>query len=286
VADPDCLIVAGSVSNIWEPSFRWTEHCFRRGVLKSGIVGWSVHPYGLKRPEDYVPAYARMRKLMAKHGAPKGMLLLNTERGFPLRKAEGWTGGDPRKSRTYQAWHFVRQYLVDVLTDTRLTIWYEWTGRSFGLIHGRAERPAVRACTAMSDQLDGYRFARRLPADSQRDFLLLFENPSGRRKLAAWTSPPRGRSPDHTKDHPVDVKLPGRAPAATRALDAFDVFGEKRRVEVTSGKITLTLTGAPQYVSLPAAKGRKRAAGKAARKAGRPGKGRRKAARSQRGAKP
>lgn len=47
-ADPDCFVVAGSISNYWDPSYRWTESCFKGGILNSGIKGWSVHPYGVK----------------------------------------------------------------------------------------------------------------------------------------------------------------------------------------------------------------------------------------------
>ena len=49
--DPDCIVLAGSVSCFWDPSSNWTESCFSNGMFESGISGWSVHPYGLKSPE-------------------------------------------------------------------------------------------------------------------------------------------------------------------------------------------------------------------------------------------
>jgi len=52
-ANPDCFVMAGSVSNYWEPSCEWTESCFRQGILKTGIRGWSAHPYGVKTPEEF-----------------------------------------------------------------------------------------------------------------------------------------------------------------------------------------------------------------------------------------
>jgi hypothetical protein len=48
-AEPNCFILAGAVSNYWEPSYAWTEHCFQKGILASGIRGWSVHPYDFTR---------------------------------------------------------------------------------------------------------------------------------------------------------------------------------------------------------------------------------------------
>lgn len=35
-ADPDCVVVAGSVSNYWGPSYEWTESCFKERILKTG----------------------------------------------------------------------------------------------------------------------------------------------------------------------------------------------------------------------------------------------------------
>ena len=32
-ADPNCRVVAGSVSNYWQPSYEWTEFCFQNGRL-------------------------------------------------------------------------------------------------------------------------------------------------------------------------------------------------------------------------------------------------------------
>ncbi len=244
-ADPGCFVVAGSVSCLWKPSYEWTAHCLKAGILTSGINGWSVHPYGFKRPEDYIGPYGRVREMLTRHGAPKDFPLLNSERGFPLKKAEGWAGGEGSKRQVlhWQACHFVRQYLVDLLCGVRVTIWYEWTGEAFGLADGGRNRPAADACKAMTDHLTGYRLARRLPTRSALDYVLLFEKDSGERKLVAWTAPPSRQSPDRTKDHDLDVKV-----SASGALATRDLYGKEGTVEVTDGRITLAFTGAPQYV--------------------------------------
>jgi hypothetical protein len=34
-ADPDCVILGGSVSNLWEKSYQWMGYCFAQGILKT-----------------------------------------------------------------------------------------------------------------------------------------------------------------------------------------------------------------------------------------------------------
>jgi len=244
-ADPGCFIAAGSVSCLWPPSYNWTENCFKQGILQSGVDAWSVHPYGFKSPEEYVEAYAKVRRMMAQHNAPKDFPLLNSERGYPLKKAEGWAGGPESEAPQYQAWHFVRQYLVDLLCDVRLTNWYEWTGEEFGIVRGKDRRPAYEACRAMMAQLDGYRLAKRMPTDAPADFVLLFEKESGEQRLVAWTSPPANQSPDRAKAHAVEIPAGAAGP-----LEVYDLYGKKSLVSVVDGKISLTLSGSPQYVVL------------------------------------
>ncbi|RMD76552.1 MAG: hypothetical protein D6820_12490, partial [Lentisphaerae bacterium] len=77
-ADPDCVVLAGSVSCFWEPSFRWVQSCFAQGIAECGISGWSVHPYGLKTPEEFTAGYARMRQIMRSAMGGKVLPLYNT----------------------------------------------------------------------------------------------------------------------------------------------------------------------------------------------------------------
>ena len=244
-ADPGCFVVAGSVSNYWEPSYQWTEHCFRNGVLKSGIRGWSVHPYGVKSPEDFAAGHARMRALLKQYGAPD-MPLLDTERGFTATKRdEGWSGGSEERAREYQAWHVVRQFLADLMDGLPLSSWYELRGNEgFALLDGETERPAAKAFRTMVAELSGYRFVRRLEADSPRDVLALFENANGDRKIVAWTTPPPGGSPDETAVHAIVIPAKDSAafvPGGTTLL------GDKMN---TAWGMGLSLSGAPVYLPL------------------------------------
>jgi len=244
-AAPDCFVMAGSVSNYWGPSYEWTESCFNKGILKTGIRGWSVHPYGVKTPEEFAIGHARTRALLEKYGAAE-LPMLNTERGFAVKEThEGWAGGSLQRAREFQAWHLVRQFLVDQLEGVRLTVWYEWDGEDFGIADDGRSRPAYHACRAMFEQLDGYHVVRRIASDSDLDYVLLFENKAGERKLAAWTAPPPGGAPDEAKTHDVAVHI-------IESFDGADLDGKSKKIDVSTAAIQLTLSGAPQYVVVPA----------------------------------
>lgn len=243
-ADADCFVMAGSVSNYWEPSYEWTESCFKQGILKTGILGWSVHPYGVKTPEESAVGHARTRALLAKYGAAE-LPMLNTERGFAVKETvEGFSGGSRQRAHEFQAWHFIRQVLIDQLHGIRSTIWYEWDGAEFGIAEDNGTRPGYRAGRAMFEQLDGYRVVERLESDSDRDYVLVHENQAGQRRLAAWTSPPPGGAPDEAKIHDVAVHV-------VEPLGGADLEGEARKIDMTVATIRLTLSGAPQYVTVP-----------------------------------
>ncbi|MCL1909904.1 MAG: cellulase family glycosylhydrolase [Kiritimatiellaeota bacterium] len=229
-ADPDAFVAAGSVSNYWEPSYQWTEFCFQNGVLKSGIKAWSTHPYGVTNPEEHATGHTRTRELLKKYGAPD-LPIINTERGFAVSKTatgEGWSGGSADKTLDYQAWHFARQLLIDQLNGVKFSVWYEFSGNeNFGLWNpDGSPRPIVATLKMMFDELSGYSVVRRIESDWQRDYVLLLRNDAGEQKLALWTAPAPGESPDTTFAHDIEITVGG----ATRKF---------------------ALTGAPQYFAVP-----------------------------------
>lgn len=244
-ADPECFVVAGSVSNFWEPSYYWTNACFERGIGESGIRGWSVHPYGLKTPEEYVIGYNRTRNIFVQNNIPYDFPILNSERGFSLEKLdEGWSGGDVENAEEYQAWHFVRQYMIDLLNDIHLSIWYEWLGSDFGILYGGERRRAYYACRTMVDELAGYTLKERLYTESQHDYLLIFENSTGQQKMVAWTAPLAGEAPDQYIPHTIEI--PRRI---TNKVSVHDIYGGKAQFEIQNEKIRIELTGSPKYIS-------------------------------------
>ncbi len=243
-SNPKCFVMGGAMSAFWDQSFNWMGYCFEKGILKSGIDAWSVHPYGTKNPEDYIDWYAKIREMMVKAGAPATFPILNSERGYPIGKAEGYAGGDPKQSHEYQAWHIVRQNIVDILCDIKVTIWYEWSGtEGFSLLHGTEKTPAYNAVKFMIGQLSGFHFDKRLPTSSDRDFVVQFTNNTGSMKIVAWTSPPTGGSPDKIVQHQITIPV-----EATGSPEIFQLYGDKETTAVECGVINLFLTGAPQYI--------------------------------------
>jgi hypothetical protein len=245
-ADPNCFVMAGAVSGLWWASFEWMDHCFRKGILKTGIDAWSVHPYSTKNPEDYVEAYAKMRASMAKNGGPADIPVLDTERGFPLGKAEGFAGGDAAMAQDYQAWHLVRQYMIDRLSDIKATIWYEWSGaEGFSLYDPKEETRALVACKVLIEQLKGYKFEKRIDLGAPRDFALQFSDDKGGVKIVAWTGPPPEESPDLIKNHSVKIPV-----IAKGEFQAVQIYGGAKTATAQNGTAELMLTGAPQYFNV------------------------------------
>ncbi len=244
-ADPACFVMAGSVSCLWSESYVWIDACFQHGIREAGLDAWSVHPYSSKSPEENIPKYAHARSILATYGAAE-LPFLNSERGYPIRKAEGWAGGPDSLAPESQAWHLVRQHLVDLLCDVRATVWYEWSGADFGLLPSPDKpRPGVAAARVFAEQLNGYAFVKRLPLESPADFALLFEKAGKEPKAAVWTSPPEGQTPDRAVPHAVDLAVTGAGPFTVR-----DLYGKTSTVDAKGGRLSVTLTGAPQYVTL------------------------------------
>lgn len=244
-ADPQCVVLGGSLSNYWDKSYEWTEYCFKRGILNTGIAAWSVHPYGMKTPEEHETGHAVMRDLFKKYGKPD-MPILNTERGFAVKKPtgnyEGWSGGSEKEALEYQSWHLVRQYLIDQMCNVPLTMWYEWQGDKFGLVDNGKQRPVTEALKVLVAQLSGYHFAERVKTQSELDYVLVFRNDAGQRKLVVWTAPPQKGTPDQAKAHRIDIPVTGSQ------LTVTDIYGKHSKTSAQGGKISVEISGSPIYV--------------------------------------
>lgn len=248
-ANPDCVIAAGSVSNLWSESYKWMGYCFGlEGLLRSDWDIWSVHPYGLKGPEDYIDAYAYSRGLMVQaDDGPTDRLWINSERGFSIGKGEGWVDGEANMAFQYQAWHLVRQYLIDLLEGMPVTIWYEWSGsEGFALYNTRSNHPAFMACQELVRQLSGYYLDQRIVVEEGQDFILQFKSPGGNTKLVAWAAPPKNQSQDNITPHTISLEVSTNKTHVKQAT----IYGEISELPVTDGKINIYLTGSPVYIDL------------------------------------
>ena len=101
------------------------------------------------------------------------------------------------------------------------------------------------ACRTMFDQLGGYHLVRRIKSDAEVDYVLLFENEVGQRKLVAWTAPPPGGAPDEAIIHDVVVYT-------DKPLGEGDLGDKSKEIVVKNDAIQLTVGGEPRYVALSA----------------------------------
>jgi polysaccharide biosynthesis protein PslG len=249
-ADPDCYILGGSVSCLWRDSFRWIDEAFKEGLLTTGINALSVHPYGFPRPELCLEGgrptegYQLLREKMAAAGAPKDFPVLDTEVGYSRTDRNV---GPQNLAPEHQAMLFVRTYLLDLMANMQLTIWYNWDGDGGHEVRGGGEtnRPVYNACKNLIAELTGYHFSERLPAGSNLDFVLAFENATNGRKIVAWTTPPaRDDTPDKAESHEVNI------PTGTTGgpVPVHDLYGNAVPARVAGGAVALNLSSSPQYI--------------------------------------
>lgn len=239
-ADPQATLIApGSSGFPWE----FFETMFQAGVL-AYLDGVSVHPYRNynKSPETAAEDYARLRALIARY-TPAG------KTPVPVISGEwGYATHDKGVSLETQAAFIVRQQLANLSQRVPLSIWYDWKNdgldpayneHHFGTVaNDLRPKPAYTAVRTLTQQLTGYRLARRLNLTNQADYLFLFVNDQGDQKLAAWTL---------DAEHTVSLET-GLADAANFAVHAWD--GQAQPVRLQGQQLPLALGARPQYVTL------------------------------------
>ncbi|MDQ2798009.1 MAG: cellulase family glycosylhydrolase [Armatimonadota bacterium] len=183
-ADPNATVLAPGTSGI---PLDFLESVFQTGILRY-LDAVSLHPYRGDNPESAAREYASVRRLIQKY-APKG-------KRIPLVSSE-WGYTTVSVSEKQQADYLARQWLFNLSEGVRLSIWYDWHDdgtdpkngeHNFGTVHNDyTPKPAFLAAQRLTHTLGGYRFVKRLPLVSDRDYLLLFaKGPAV--KLAYWTT--------------------------------------------------------------------------------------------------
>ncbi len=236
--DPNATIVAPALTGLepkYQEAWNFLERCFVLG-LPALVDAISVHPYRLGPPESAPSDYHRLRTLIALY-APKGkenMPIISSEWGYSLT----WV------SPEQQAAYFVRLFLINLLNDLPLSIWYDWQDdgpdpkqmeQNFGIITWNGQpKVGYFAAQTLTSELTGFRLARRVPLASEADYALLFANGAARKQVL-WTT-----------NNPHVVTLPAQGSSVT----VTNMTGVKRTVPTTDGKLILELTGSPQYLTL------------------------------------
>jgi len=183
-ADPTAYVIAPATSGFDWPF--WTALGDMGAFTRLDAV--TVHPYGLEIPEQAGPHYVALATLLHHYNPTWKIPVLSSEWGYSSVR-----GGI---STEQQAQNLTRQWLVNLLYDVNLSIWYDWRDdgvdaadieQNFGTVHhDLSPKPAYRAAQTLLATLDGYRFMRRIPLDSSDDYLLLFAK-AGQAAMALWT---------------------------------------------------------------------------------------------------
>ncbi len=234
-ADPKCCIVAPATSRI---DLKFIEKVFRAGILE-WLDGITVHPYRGNEPETVVPEYQKLRELIDKYAPKKkkGLPILSGEWGYSL-----WHYGGNPMSPGKQASYVARQFLVNLMNDVRLSIWYDWhddgpdpkeTEHNFGIVTYNYDlKPSYLAAKTLLHSLSGMTFTKRLPLESPSDYALLFSG-GKRQVVAAWTT---------EKPHAVRLPVPGKA------VKLFSMTGEALSIEGKGNTVPVKLSEEPQYI--------------------------------------
>ncbi len=230
-ADPEAILVGPAV-NRWD--YGYIESVFRAGLLNY-IDGVTLHPYDPKQPEDAIKFFNRVRSLMKKY-APEG-------RQIPILSGEwGYNTSKWQISLDAQAQYIARMFLTNTMCGCPVSIWYDWRNDGTSEINGEhhygvvyydyQEKPAYVAMKTLSIELSGYSFCRRIISEVGDDYALLFRKGSDCR-LAAWTT-----------GNPHKISIPMDVPSVT----IVSLMGEKKKIDIENGKLTLALSGSVQYV--------------------------------------
>ena len=234
-ADPHAIIVGPALVGLepqYQDAWNFLERCFMLG-LPALVDAISVHPYRLGPPESAAANYQRLRALLARYAPPgkTNLPIVCSEWGYSLT----WV------SEQQQAAYFARLYLINLMNNLPITIWYNWQDGpdpkqredNFGLItyHGQPKLDYSAAQTLIQE-LTHYHYTDRLSLFSNADYALRFTNDAAS-KHVAWT----------TGDaHTVTLSISGTSVMVT------SMTGEKRTLPVVNGQMTLELSDSPQYL--------------------------------------
>lgn len=228
--DPTAYIIAPATSGFDWPF--WTALGDMGVFTKLDAV--TVHPYGLEIPEQAGPHYVALATLLHRYSSARKIPVLSSEWGYASVR-----GGI---SAEQQAQNLTRQWLVNLLYDVNLSIWYDWRNdgvdttdieQNFGTVyHDLSPKPAYRAARTLLTTLDGYRFMRRIPLDRADDYLLLFAK-EGQAAMALWTI-----SETHT------IVLP----LAVDEAALVTIMGERSALSGGDNGLAVAIDQSPRYV--------------------------------------
>ncbi|MBY0405630.1 MAG: cellulase family glycosylhydrolase [Cyanobacteria bacterium] len=218
--DPEAFVVGPALSGPYSPFF---ERMLRAGLLK-WVDGISVHPYQNfptnLPPEGVIRQTASLRTLVQRYASNRpNVPIIFSEWGY------SWSG-ESNFNEQIQGDYAVRQYLIGMMLGIPVNMWYSWKNsrnepcreafKCFGLMRSDlTSRVGYYRVQNMNNQLEGYRFIKRLSTDAN-DYYLIFSD-AAFSKMVVWTTGANHRSlllPDGSyatlTATPKFVKMPKR----------------------------------------------------------------------------
>ena len=237
---PKSVIIGPGTSQIPLP---FIESFLVSGVLKY-LDAVSIHPYRdySMSPETAVKDFQKLRELID-HYTPIGrekIPIISSEWGYSSA-----TGGLSTKT---QAAYLIRMQLVNLSDEIPISIWYDWKNdgddpanfeHNCGTVSSDLKpKPAYTAIQKMNEQLESFKFLRRIEQESENDYVLLFINNQGTYKMSAWTV---------DKAHTIVIgKIISKAAKST----VVDWKGDILQLKIDQDLMVLDLNDLPQYITL------------------------------------
>lgn len=236
--DPSGIVVAPALASLTEGSLKWLEELFKTGALDY-VDAISVHPYRAWGPESASYEYEWFRALIKKYST-KPMPIISGEWGYST--AKGWF--DLNLSEEQQAAYLVRMFLINMVNEIPISIWYDWKNdgddpnngeHNFGLRQNDVDVPklAYHSMTTFTDVLSDYQYSERMVTDSPDDYVLKFINEKDELVLVMWTV---------GNKHEINIPIPN-VKGQVRAM-----LGKKQEYYNSDNDLNIEISGEPIYL--------------------------------------
>ncbi|MCD6284495.1 MAG: cellulase family glycosylhydrolase [Anaerolineae bacterium] len=229
-ADPTAIVVAPALSGYEIPFW----HTLGQMGLFNQIDAVTIHSYGVRTPEELTGPYLELRAIINTYSPNWKVPILSGEWGF-ASTTNGYSEGQ-------QAQLLTRQWLINLMHDINLNIWYDWrddgtdpdnSEQNFGTVRNNyTTKPAFQSAQTLSTALDGYRFLRRVPLERADDYLLIFQN-GDRVAFAMWTI-----ADAHTVILPISVY----------DVAVVEMTGDKHKLDSEGQGLAVPITHSPRYL--------------------------------------
>ncbi|MCJ7549819.1 MAG: glycoside hydrolase family 5 protein, partial [Anaerolineae bacterium] len=229
-ADPTAIIVAPALAGYEVPFW----HTLGQMGLFNQIDAVTIHSYGVRTPEELTGPYLELRAIINTYSPNWKVPILSGEWGF-ASTINGYSEGQ-------QAQLLTRQWLVNLMHDIDLNIWYTWrddgtdpddSEQNFGTVRNNyTAKPAYESAQTLSTILGGYRFLRRVSLENDDDYLLVFQS-GDRVAFAMWTI-----ADAHIVILPISVY----------GVSVVEMTGDEHVLESEGEGLAVPITQSPRYL--------------------------------------